>query len=98
MNPNRKCGLCAMLDGGYGHLKEGKAALIPYIKKQDEFLGNMLPKEAVVSLRNATENCPICMFASIRQSGFEIGQFDGFNYEAESKSSFEDAIKDIYSQ
>jgi len=98
MNPNRKCGLCAMVGGGYGQLEEGLSALKPYgdfVKKPDEAWGGTLPRGAEQKLRDAVDNCPVCMLAAIRQFGLETGQMPGFDYESESKSHYSDSLRNI---
>jgi hypothetical protein len=97
LNPNRKCGLCLITDGGYGYIKEGLEVLKFYsrlIAKNP--LGNEdLSIEAEDELRKATNNCPICMYAALRQSNFEW-TMPGFDFFKEKEDSFKSAMNDLY--
>jgi len=62
LNPARVCRMCALLELGSSHLDAGKAA----------FLAPALTSDwpaRMAALRTATENCPCCILAVLRQTG-----------------------------
>jgi hypothetical protein len=94
MNPNRKCGLCGIRDGGSGYLDECLDVLNPYLELAET--GEDLPRSVADKLREVSDGCPVCIYAALRQRGFMSLQLPGFNYESESKSIFDDAMDDIH--
>ena len=83
-NPNRDCGMCKMSELEQPNLVE----LIAIIKadldianvESDEYTNIM--NKVIKKLRSATEGCPACMLAAIRQSGAYIV----FNFMAEKQA------------
>jgi hypothetical protein len=93
MNPNRKCGLCGIRDGGSGYLNECLDVLNLYLELAGT--GEDLPRSVADKLREVSDGCPVCIYAALRQCGFLPLQLPGFNYESESKSMFDDAMDEI---
>lgn len=61
-NPNRICKVCGILNGGNGYLIEGTVAFMDPVRGNDW-------QARMEALREATENCPCCILAVIRQTG-----------------------------
>lgn len=79
LNPERDCGFCSAAEYQQQDLNE----LIEILKKQVS-INKESPdwKAAIKELREATEGCPVCMLAAIRQSklfGWEKEQYSEFN-------------------
>jgi hypothetical protein len=97
MNPHRKCGLCTLVDGGYGYLSEGLKALESYkhlAKGSMATCDHYLPKTAEEELRKATNDCPVCMYAALRQTGLD-GQMPGFDFYGEKTDAYNSAMDAI---
>lgn len=90
-NPERKCRCCRFVDGTTKSIKD----LIPILPNpndyKDEFRGfsDELTKEAnagLVGLRLATDDCPACIMAAIRQAGIPVTLVTDFHYKEELES------------
>lgn len=98
MNPNRKCGFCHLLDQPQPNIND-LLELLPnpkdhircdiadngnvyesYSMTLNEVVDEMLPK-----LREATDNCPACIMATLRQKGIPVPIAAGFNFTKESQ-------------
>lgn len=99
MNPNRVCGMCAMMgDIEQPDLAELKALLpIPkdYLHTDDmgSWYNSGLDAEiekAMPTLREKTENCPACIMAALRQNGIPIGMVNSFKFKDECKKWLEE--------
>ena len=104
MNPNRKCGVCGLMEEEQPAMSEllkvlPKASDYPPV--EDEFGGQTLPQElldlteaAMPRLRKVANNCPACILAAIRQSGVPVPAVSSFDFTTEMKgvwSDFNDA-------
>ena len=99
MNPNRKCRMCDFVAGAQEPI-EKLMALLPDPKAfESKYEGTDIVcfkglEEAVAAalpaLRGATENCPACIMAALRQKGIPVPCAEGFNFTKECKSIFED--------
>jgi len=92
MNPNRHCGMCAMLDLPQVTMPE-LLSILPDTEGYwiDEGGGRsfMVPdslKEAFEKLRDKVENCPACLLAALRQKGIPVGAVEGFDFKQECES------------
>ena len=77
MNPNRVCRLCAMIDNNNLQMNE----LLSYLPNPEDFktddqLGGLhytgidqKINEGVKELEQKTDDCPMCIFSALRQSG-----------------------------
>ena len=84
-NPDRQCGICKIAELDQAPMDELIAALGTW------------DKEGLKSLKTASDGCPVCILAAIRQSklqlqveerdGYEINFHVDFNYE-EAKADF----------
>ena len=99
MNPDRECGVCfnmleierkpmselvALLPDGKGYLQEEQDEMISYGTLQKE------AEKAMPALREATENCPACIMAALRQAGIPIPMVESFNFTKEMASIWAD--------
>jgi hypothetical protein len=81
MNPKRDCRMCEIA-GNYQQPMAELIALIP--KNHFDFNDAVL-----TALRDATENCPACILAVLRQSGI-TATYAGFRYDEECKQFWAD--------
>jgi len=95
MNPNRVCGMCKMLDMEQPSME----LMISLLPKQSDVLKDMGDWEyyagavlnaALPKLREAANNCPACIMAAIRQSGFPVHVMSDFNFTEECRSAWAD--------
>lgn len=94
MNPNRTCGVCAMMNEGRNDEEEYAAPLAELVAMWsplgdldvDVLLDNKRLNEAcdavLCKVREAAGNCPACILASIRQAG-DAGMAFTFDFRAE---------------
>jgi hypothetical protein len=92
MNPNRACGVCRLLDVEQGPLAPLLESLPNPAEYQefDEFgcvefrLGfRDAVRTGVAKVREATNNCPACLMAAIRQRGIPMTELPDFDWEKE---------------
>lgn len=96
MNPERTCRTCTLINGGNGPTPgelRALVALLPTPVPQDwDDHGNSSPRfhqfmrevaEVAPKLREATDNCPACMLAAIRQAGVYVSLVEGFDFKKE---------------
>lgn len=98
LNPNRQCGMCDMVDSVQRPIAE-LIALLPdsapinqpvnqdnasYWDAERAFVEAL--KAAMPGLREATNGCPACIMAALRQAKIPVPMADGFDWTAESKS------------
>lgn len=95
-NPNRECGMCLIDDEYTGEARQKPMAELVAIMPDKAIIGtpeylneetNVLVESAMASLREATEECPACMLAALRQSGWS-GHVD-FNFKKEMEFAME---------
>ena len=98
-NPNRTCGYCALRELPQPEM----ASLLVMLpnpenhQKCDGFgftgldatFGTAI-REALPKLREATENCPACIMAALRQKGIPVPMAEGFNFKKECESIWSD--------
>lgn len=105
LNPNRKCRACLLLDGGgtYGRMAEIALILpaenpfkLPYSeqsgKKEHVFLKEL--EQILPALREATDNCPACIMAILRQSKIPVPAVAGFDFKKEMAAIFSEQEQD----
>lgn len=96
MNPARTCRTCTLINGGNGPDPDGLRALVamlPTPVAQDwDYNGNPSPRfeqfmrevaKVAPKLREATDGCPACMLAAIRQAGVPVPLVEGFDFKKE---------------
>ncbi len=104
LNPNRVCGVCAMLEETQSPL-EALVAMLPSPKGQEawneEFDYHYFAEafttqcnKALKGLRNAANDCPACILAAIRLSGIPVAVMSDFDWAKEMKNIF-DEIRDF---
>jgi len=92
MNPDRHCGMCAMMDLDQKPMPE-LLAILPDISRcweEDDWGRGFIVyddlKEAFSKLREKVENCPACLMATLRQKGVPVQAITSFNFTEECKS------------
>lgn len=70
-NPNRICTMC-----GHAHATQRPIAELLSVIRENLPKGSLDGKAATEKLREATEGCPACMLAAIRQSGLQSSTQD----------------------
>ena len=99
MNPDRECRMCKFVDGSQLPMAE-LLALLPGIEKyeqvdeygNDYYSATLRPAmiEPLKMLREATDDCPVCILATLRQRGIPFEFYcDEFDYSKE----FADVMK-----
>lgn len=97
-NPNRKCGVCKLIDQEQPSLPELIAVLpdpAPYLNVDGEmsFYDGKLQEECnrlLPSLRHAAGECPACMLAAIRQRGIPVPLVSEFSFSKMMKAIWDD--------
>src|ERR1700734_890485 len=74
-NPNRVCTMC-----GHAGAEQRKIDHLISVLRENIPTGSNDGKMAREALRDATEGCPACMLAAIRQSGLQAGVIDEGGY------------------
>jgi len=89
MNPNRHCRMCSLLDVDQEPMAE-LVACLPVAPATGEW-----PEEyeercraALPTLREKAHDCPVCIFAAIRQAKIPA-EVTGFDFAVESTAAFE---------
>lgn len=112
MNPSRDCGMCRIADLPQAELSK-TLAILPDPKQYEDtsteeetgfvwtgYTGlTEAVEEVMQKVRDATENCPACIMAALRQRGIPIPAVTSFDFTAECKSwwsDFNDAHRDDY--
>ena len=88
MNPNRKCRMCAIAELRTVPMDE-LIKLLPEPHKEDNY-GTIHFKD-LSKIRKVTNNCPACILATIRQSGYNAYMYN-YNYSEECKKFWKDLI------
>jgi hypothetical protein len=102
LNPLRKCRVCQFINGGNGCCIEELKSLLPDATEFHEshaFVGDdnaysrlLEATEATMpSLREATDNCPACIMAALRQAKIPVPMVDSFDFKAEMQKIFNDS-------
>ena len=100
MNPKRICRVCKMLD--YPQVDLGELVkLLPnhetYFKDDDDMGGEAryysselttASNNVLSKLRDATENCPACILAAIRQAHIPVPMVTDFNFTEEMEAAW----------
>ncbi len=95
MNPNRFCGMCAVMDNEQPKLEDLMTILPKPVMIEDEdgkFLRGEFFEEierVFDKLRDKAENCPACILAALRQKGIPIYPLK-FNFTEECKKFWEE--------
>lgn len=105
MNPARTCRVCALKqvcgDDGGAPLTDLMALLPDYMdaewdhltgretNRYQAFLDDLVI--ATHSLRGASDGCPACMMAALRQKGIPVPMIEGFDFKREMQVIFERA-------
>lgn len=95
LNPNRECGVCKMLEQEQTPIAK-LTALLPDENQYRESWEGAPPdgfhysiqfsvdvNAAIPELREATNNCPACMMAALRQAKIPLPIVEGFDYQKE---------------
>jgi len=84
MNPERQCRMCDIIGNEQKPISELKQLLpSPTVKENDwGESAYIIDGSLLENLRDATNNCPACILATIRQSGFQTGMYE-FSFEKE---------------
>lgn len=90
LNPNRKCGMCGLLEQEQPDLI-GLMALLPkapFIEDDNGgyYQGTELTKEFI----DASGGCPACTMAAMRQSKIPVHAYTNFDFTKECKSIWEE--------
>lgn len=92
MNPSRECGVCGLLEQSPESLESLIAILPdPADYAASEHKGAFDPaltyaaNDALPRLREATNNCPACIMAAIRQAGIPVPMVNEFDWTKEMK-------------
>lgn len=100
LNPLRKCGMCAVSDDPHNHSLDELRAILRTAKiiatEEGGILGTMKwislsienEEEVLKALENASNGCPTCMLAAIRQSEHPV-VFQSFDFKARQKDFWE---------
>ena len=101
MNPNRYCGFCHLRDLPQPDIKV-LLAILPdpdayktwcdytgEVTGFDACLGTSLDAK-MAKLREATENCPACIMAALRQKGIPVPMANGFSFSKESQAIWDE--------
>lgn len=99
LNPNRKCRMCALMEGGETSAQPLPVliALLPdsaafHTRDVSNFTAAYDVEKAfreavdaaIPALRVAAANCPACIMAALRQSKIPVPMVEGFNFKTES--------------
>ena len=100
-NPNRECGVCGLVEGTpqpleslirlWQDAEEERYHAAP--GKGYDFLTELLTNEAnavLPQVRDAANNCPACILASIRQAGIPVPMVTGFDWTNEMKAVWDE--------
>ena len=96
LNPARTCRVCTIINGG-GHVDAermpGLIALLPAGPGPDGYGDEVTAyiaqiEAAMPKLREATENCPACILAALRQAKIHVGMVSSFDFSGEMKTVF----------
>lgn len=103
MNPERECGVCPLVDSSETRPMGKLTALLPdpeaFVENRDtEWEGisddiTPIANESLPELRNATENCPACILAAIRQRGIPVRMVTDFHWREEMDTVLSEANK-----
>ncbi len=100
MNPNRECGMCALIDLDQAPLPELLGILPEPVWKENEYGKSFLVDDAFntafVELRKRVENCPACIMAALRQRGIPVSAIEDFRFSDECKAWMEEFYSSQY--
>lgn len=102
LNPSRNCRVCGLLGGSTHVGAERMAELVAILPKNVEWEGDDYGnpslryfsfcdalRAATPALREATDNCPACIMAAIRQAGIPVPLVE-FDFKSEMQNIFDD--------
>ena len=111
MNPNRTCRLCEKINGGHGKEMNELLEILPdpanvnsitwHLDNHEEYYSiiNDFNSEltlAMPKLREATDNCPICIMAALRQKKISVPSVEDFKYKEEVQAVFDNYKSSIF--
>ena len=93
LNPDRICRMCTKLGLDQSEMSDLLKILpTPVLTEDDIGLLTLINgkeiESAIEKLRSVTENCPVCIFATIRQMGIPVPAIKSFNFTEECKSAW----------
>jgi hypothetical protein len=89
LNPLRKCRVCQFINGGNGCCIEELKSLLQDATAYSRLLE--ATEATMPSLREATDNCPACIMAALRQAKIPVPMVDSFDFKAEMQKIFNDS-------
>ena len=92
MNPKRECGMCVLINGAVAEPMSVLLAILPDpadFLVVEEYIGlDAATEETMTALREATNNCPACILAALRQRGIlDKTWVQSFNYKTEMETA-----------
>jgi hypothetical protein len=103
MNPNRKCRVCTLINGGDGNEVLDLVKMLP---DASEFNNATIISEQLMTdmkvrvdagmekIREVTDNCPACIMAALRQAKIAVPMVDSFDFKEEMKRVFKEYNED----
>lgn len=101
MNPNRYCGFCHLMEVEQPKMVD-LLALLPNPDMSCEYIGDgqvyksfstvfqNKVQQTMPELRKATNDCPACIMAALRQKGIPVRLADGFNFTKEGQAIWDE--------
>ncbi len=103
MNPKRECGVCGLVGSSETRPIRELTALLPdpdaFIENRglswEGFSDEITPaaNATLPELRDATENCPACILAAIRQRGIPVHMVTDFGWTSEMEAVWAEVNK-----
>lgn len=84
MNPDRECRECLLIGSSAAPLAELKAMMPPHPDPKSEYESFTIQawhRDALKAVMRMADDCPMCVLAAIRQSGWTSYELD-YNYSA----------------
>jgi len=98
LNPNRSCRMCLILTGVDTPPKISFKLPVPDYQNISDFGTNLTNKgvldNALIQLREATDNCPACILSAIRKTGSHTSEY-GFDFKEECNRFFRENQKEV---
>jgi hypothetical protein len=105
MNPDRCCRVCTLINGGYSTDVADLVHLLPDATEYNnaDFISDQLRTDfssqleaGMAKLREASDNCPACIMAALRQAKIAVPMVESFNFKEEMKQVFKSADEERY--
>jgi len=103
-NPDRACKVCSLIGGYTATMNELIAILPSSAAYHADYSNNDLyrklyveTEEAMPKLREATDNCPACIMAALRQANIPVPMVESFNFTTEMKTIFKEVAEEARS-